>query len=157
MPGILKKFIDMWNGVEDSSAEDEYGSEEVERRREETFSQSSLVQDDSSKGKCINFPQKNFKIFCVKPENYNSEILEIADRLMEGNMIIINMEIENTEPETARRIIDFLRGVVHARVGKFILVSRNTYTITPNNFEITGEGLLPDELGCLNRNGELTR
>lgn len=55
------------------------------------------------------------------------------------------LNLEDTNKDMARRILDFLSGVAYANDGKIKKVASNTYIIIPNNVDLTGDDLL-DEL-----------
>ena len=48
------------------------------------------------------------------------------------------MTLEGVQPETARRLLDFLSGIAFALGGKITPVSAKTYFITPQNVDILG-------------------
>ena len=54
------------------------------------------------------------------------------------------LNLESTNKEIARRLLDFLSGVAYANEGKIKKVSANTYIITPYSVDIMGD--LIDEL-----------
>ena len=56
--------------------------------------------------------------------------------------VVINLE--STNKDIARRLIDFLSGVAYAGEGKIKKVAANTYIITPYHVDIMGD--LIDEL-----------
>ncbi len=64
----------------------------------------------------------------VTPTNYSS-VTEIANLLLEKKTVLLNLE--NTNKETARRLIDFLSGVAYALDGEVQKIADNTYAITP--------------------------
>lgn len=72
----------------------------------------------------------------VKPE-YFDEAAEIADHLRERRPVLMNLE--KTQKDTSRRLIDFLSGVAYALDGKIRRVSANTYIITPYNVDVMGD------------------
>lgn len=137
MAGIMRKFFDMWSPSEE---EEEYNSE-----IEDIESEKSQTIYEKESPKVLNIRRGKTKISCFKPSEYNREIAEIADNLLAGDIVAINLEIELSHPEIAKRIIDFLRGTVHAVKGRFTRISKNTYVLTPNNVEISGRDLI-DEL-----------
>ena len=63
---------------------------------------------------------------------------DIADRINERNAIVLNLE--DTQKDTARRILDFLSGVTYALGGKIKKVSGNTFIITPEGVDFMGDG-----------------
>ena len=74
----------------------------------------------------------------VKPEKLES-VSQIADQLLARKTILLNLE--ETNKETSRRLIDFLNGVAYAISGTLKKVANNTYVITPSNVEVSGEQL----------------
>ena len=64
------------------------------------------------------------------------------DDLREKRTVVLNLE--STNKDIARRLIDFLSGVAYAGDGKIKKVSANTYIITPYSVDLMGD--LIDEL-----------
>ena len=81
------------------------------------------------------------KVVLVKPERFENAS-EIADHLKEKRRVVLNLE--STNKDVARRLIDFLSGVAYAGEGKIKKVAANTYIITPYSVDIMGD--LIDEL-----------
>ena len=78
------------------------------------------------------------EMIVVKPEKLET-VTQIADYLVDRKTILLNLE--DTNKETARRLIDFLNGVAYAINGDLRKVASNTYVVTPSNVELTGEKL----------------
>ena len=78
----------------------------------------------------------------VKPERFDS-VPQIADHLLNKRTVVLNLEATNKE--TARRLIDFLSGVAYSIDGQMKKVAANTYVITPANVDVTGEPLKEKE------------
>ena len=81
------------------------------------------------------------QVVLVKPEHFENAS-EIADHLRDKRTVVLNLE--NTDKNIARRLIDFLSGVAYANEGTIKKVAMGTYIITPYNVEILGD--LIDEL-----------
>ena len=81
------------------------------------------------------------KVVLVKPERFENAS-EIADNLKDKRTVVLNLE--STNKDVARRLIDFLSGVAYAGEGKIKKVAANTYLITPYSVDIEGD--LIDEL-----------
>ena len=81
------------------------------------------------------------QVVLVKPERYDNSS-EIADHLKERRTVVLNLE--STNKDAARRILDFLSGVAYANDGKIKRVANSTYIITPYNVDLKGD--LIDEL-----------
>lgn len=69
----------------------------------------------------------------VRPENYAS-VTEIADHLLAHRTVVLNLEATNKE--VAKRLIDFLAGVAYSIDGQLKNVANNTYIITPCNVDV---------------------
>ena len=108
-------------------------------KREE--SESSYF-DPKRSNKVVNIhTTTQLQVVLVKPERYDNST-EIADHLKERRTVVLNLE--STNKEAARRILDFLTGVTYANDGNFKRVSNGTYIITPYNVDLKGD--LIDEL-----------
>ena len=81
------------------------------------------------------------QVVLVKPERFELAA-EIADHLREKRTVVMNLE--QTQKEIARRLIDFLSGVAYAQDGKIKKIANSTYLITPYNVDLMGD--LIDEL-----------
>ena len=82
------------------------------------------------------------QVVLVKPERFENAS-EIADHLRDKRTVVLNLE--QTDKNIARRLIDFLSGVAYANRGKIKKVATSTFIIIPNNVDLTGDDLL-DEL-----------
>ena len=109
--------------------------EEPSRRRERD-------REEGRRNKVVNIhATTQLKVVLVKPERFENAS-EIADHLKEKRTVVINLE--STNKDIARRLIDFLSGVAYAGEGKIKKVAANTYIITPYHVDIMGD--LIDEL-----------
>ena len=98
--------------------------------------------DDRRSSKVVNIhATAALKVVLVKPERFENAS-EIADHLREKRTVVLNLE--STNKDVARRLLDFLSGVAYAGEGKIKKVSANTYIITPYSVDIMGD--LIDEL-----------
>ena len=114
------------------------GRDSYDDRRDDRRSSS----DDRRSSKVVNIhATTQLKVVLVKPERFENAS-EIADHLREKRTVVLNLESTNTD--IARRLIDFLSGVAYAGDGKIKKVSANTYIITPYSVDLMGD--LIDEL-----------
>ncbi len=99
----------------------------------------STVQKDN---KVVNIHTTTaVQVVLSKPERFE-QAAEIADHLREKRTVVMNLE--TTNKDVARRLVDFLSGVAYANGGKIKKVAINTYIITPFTVDIMGD--LIDEL-----------
>ena len=82
------------------------------------------------------------QVVLVKPERFDDSA-SIADHLNAKRTVVLNLE--NTNKDVSRRIVDFLSGVAYANNGQLKKVANSTFIITPYNVGIMGDDLL-DEL-----------
>jgi len=97
---------------------------------------------DDRRNKVVNIhATTQLKVVLVKPERFENAS-EIADHLKDKRTVVLNLE--STNKDVARRLLDFLAGVSYAQEGKIKKVAISTYIITPYNVDILGD--LIDEL-----------
>ena len=99
-------------------------------------------EDDRRSNKVVNIrAATQLQVVLVKPERFE-DASSITDHLREKRTVVLNLE--STNGEIARRLLDFLAGVSYAQEGKIKKVAISTYIITPYNVDILGD--LIDEL-----------
>ena len=100
------------------------------------------IKPEERRNKVVNIhATTQLKVILVKPERFENAS-EIADQLKDKRTVVLNLE--STNKDVARRLIDFLSGVAYAGEGKIKKVAANTYIITPYHVDIEGD--LIDEL-----------
>ena len=110
-------------------------------RREPAF-EDRKTKAEERRNKVVNIhATTQLKVVLVKPERFENAS-EIADHLKDKRTVVLNLE--STNKDIARRLIDFLSGVAYAGEGKIKKVAANTYLITPYHVDIEGD--LIDEL-----------
>jgi len=97
-----------------------------------TDASSVTVQGDDNK--------VHFVLF--KPETFDKDVTTMADRFIQKDTLILNME--QTNKDVAKRIIDFLGGVAYAHQGKISRVAEDTYIVMPSHVDITGDDLMDE-------------
>ena len=80
-------------------------------------------------------PMVKSKITTVRPKNFDDDAKVIADCLREDIPVIINLE--DTNPDHARRIIDFALGTTYAIDGDVQQVSEYVFVCTPKTVVVT--------------------
>jgi cell division inhibitor SepF len=153
MAGIVDKFKRMWDAPDDEYEYDEYGyaddadddfEEEAPRERERDRDRERQSSFATGRNKVVNInATAKLQVGIFKPERFGEETRAIADELMKTHTVVLNLE--DTNKDMARRILDFLSGVAYANNGKIKRVATNTYIIIPSNVDLTGDDLL-DEL-----------
>lgn len=150
--GILDEFKRLAHPYEDEEVDDFDDFDEApgrpERRdrsaRTEPLYNTSIPaqEEDRRSNKVVNIrAATQLQVVLVKPEKFE-DASAIADHLREKRTVVLNLE--STNKEIARRLLDFLSGVAYANEGKIKKVAISTYIITPYNVDILGD--LIDEL-----------
>lgn len=137
--GSIKTFID-W--VKGEDVEDDF-EEFVPKQRSAPEESLGYTADPSARksNKVVNINATTQLAVVVKPDRFENAA-EIADHLKEKHTVVLNLE--QTNKDVARRLVDFLSGVAYANEGKIKKVANSTYIITPYNVDILGD--LIDEL-----------
>ena len=103
------------------------------------------VEGAQKKNKVVNIhATTQLKVVLVKPERFE-DASTIADHLNNKRTVVLNLE--STNKDIARRLIDFLSGVAYAQDGKIRRVASATYIITPFNVDLMGDQLDDMESG----------
>ena len=81
------------------------------------------------------------EVVLVKPEAYADGSI-VADHLINRRTVVLNLE--STNKEVSRRLLDFLSGVAYAIDGQIKRVANSTFIITPFNVDLMGDILLEE-------------
>ena len=137
--GLFGKLQDLLGDAEDEREVQEEGTTELMPRSFERAAE----QDVARKGnKVVNIhATAQLQVVLVKPERFD-DASTIADHLNAKRTVVLNLESSNKD--VARRILDFLSGVAYANDGQIKKVANCTYIITPYNVGFMGD--LLDEL-----------
>ena len=150
--GFMDKIKDIMNVQED----DVYDEDEVDfsndyddqynRDIDRDVSASSERESRNSgdkRNKYVNIhATTQLQVVLVKPESFH-DATSIADHLNNKRTVVLNLE--STNKDISRRLVDFLSGVAYANRGQLKRVANSTFIITPFNVDIMGD-LLLDEL-----------
>ena len=133
----LKRLARPYEDEEEDTYEEDFtpvNTRETARERDRDY--------DRRNNKVVNIhTTTQLQVVLVKPERFENAS-EIADHLREKRTVVLNLE--STNKDIARRLLDFLSGVAYANEGKIKKVAISTYIITPYNVDILGD--LIDEL-----------
>ena len=124
--GFIDKFKDMVNPERDYEENEDYGYEGEEYAEQPVANQTF---GSASTGTAL-------ELKVIRPERFES-VTQIADHLINNRTVVLNLEATNKE--TARRMIDFLSGVAYSIEGNLKKVANNTFVITPGNVAVSGE------------------
>lgn len=174
MAGLKEKLQRMWNPPDDEyDYDDEYEYDEAPEEEEpeapagnyeeprrsgtdygfETFSSRSSwatgrgggSTGGSGAGNVVDITRSKQRpqVVLFQPVSFGEEAKEIADELLRRHTVVLNLE--KTEKDVARRIVDFLSGVAYANNGKIQRVATRTFIVTPYDVDVSGDEIM-DEL-----------
>lgn len=97
-------------------------------------------EEPESKGKkggnIVNLPTaqpKQMKVMVVEPFVFD-DAQYVADHLKNRKPVVINLE--NTDKEVAKRMIDFISGTTYALGGTIQKIGNNIFLCAPNNVDV---------------------
>jgi cell division inhibitor SepF len=76
------------------------------------------------------------QVHLVTPNSFN-DAQEVADRFKHSVPVILNLQA--TEGELAKRLIDFASGLTYALDGGMQKIAEKTFLLTPRNVEVSAE------------------
>ena len=122
----LKKLI----GIEE-----EYVDEDDYYEEEEPEEEKQMLYAKSRKAPVVALhTAKQMKVIVIAPQMFD-DVQPIADHLKNRRPVIINLQ--DTEKEVAKRIVDFLSGTVYALDGSMKRVADYIFLFTPDNVDIS--------------------
>ncbi|MEG0910672.1 MAG: cell division protein SepF [Ruthenibacterium sp.] len=108
----------------------------------QNFAAQESLDAQQKRNKVVNINSTmQLQVVLVKPERFD-DASTIADHLNAKRTVVLNLE--STNKEISRRLVDFLSGVAYANNGQIKRVANSTFIITPYNVDIMGD--LLDEL-----------
>jgi cell division inhibitor SepF len=121
-------------GFSDEEVEDEY----IEEDEKEVSPREEARAANNRKGAQVVsiHSQKQIKVVVMEPSSFE-ESQNIADQLKNRRPVIVNLE--NTERNLAKRIVDFVSGATYALGGNMQKVGNGIFLFVPNNVDISGE------------------
>ncbi len=138
----MAKFVDKIKGfVNPDSINDNYDEDydfideedEIQDNYDQSYNNSQSFQSGAS-GMSLNGNALELKV--IRPDRFES-VSQIADHLLNKRTVVLNLEATNKE--TSRRIIDFLSGVAYSISGNLKRVANNTFVITPCNVDVSND------------------
>ncbi len=142
--GLFDKIKDIMS-IPDDDFEDEDVVEEAPKKRAVSEEQVPVRKESSPrliKSKSgAQMPSSQMQVVLVKPDRFE-DVTSIADHLDERKTVVLNLESSNRD--TARRIIDFMSGAAYAHHGNIRQVANSTFLIVPNGVDMMGETVIND-------------
>lgn len=129
-------YYDGFNGGSDEYDDVDAGNDQFEQTpAANAQGQQNSYAAPQPQNSGISVSGSNIKMQVVRPKDYDSETTsQIANHLLNKSTVVLNLE--NTNKETSRRLIDFLSGVAYSIGGSIKKIAANAYVITPSNVDV---------------------
>lgn len=143
--GFMDKLKNVVNPVDDEYDDegldnDFYFDDDTQPQSQQSGAGPAAQQPRQTSAGSMGMNSSALELKVVKPEKYDSATAQkIADHLLNRRSVVLNLE--STNKESARRLIDFLSGVAYSIQGYIQRVANNTFIIVPDNVDISGEQL----------------
>ena len=92
-------------------------------------------QGGTVRERTVNFGGRESQVILFNPKTFD-EAGELVNHLSRSRSLV--MTLEGLPTETARRLLDFMSGIVFALHGKITPVSAKTYFVSPENVDLLG-------------------
>lgn len=135
---LTHPYADQEEDFDDYDDEDEPLDESPAPVSRRSFSRSSdAPRSSATTGRVVNInATTQLQVVLVKPDRFD-QVSEIADHLRDKKAVVLNLE--STNKDVSRRLVDFLSGCAYALDGKIKKVAISTYLITPYNVGVIGD------------------
>jgi cell division inhibitor SepF len=80
--------------------------------------------------------QRQVRVVVVEPRSFD-EVQGVTDNLKNRRPVIVNLE--QAEPDLAKRVVDFVSGATYALNGSLQKVGNGIFLFVPNNMDIASE------------------
>lgn len=131
----LMKFLHPYDVMEDEPEEFE---EEPPRQERPERRSAAARPEEERRSKVVSLHNNaQLKMVVMKPVKFDEDARSIADNVLSKRTVVVNME--TTDPDTARRVLDFVSGVAYASGGDVKLVAAKTYIVTPYSGSVEGD------------------
>lgn len=141
--GLMDRIKKMTGGAEDPY-NDRY-DEDYYNEFEDAYNDQSIPDGAEQDGSGnlnlggVSLSGSSIEIKIIRPTHFKNGA-QIANHLLNKRTVVLNLE--NTDKETARRLIDFLCGVSYSIGGDLKAIAGNAYVITPDNVEISRDRVI---------------
>ena len=125
----IKGFIGDPEEEDDLDMEMDDEMDFVSKNEDSTEAFSASTDTTKRNNKVVNIhATAQLQVVLVKPERFD-DASTVADHLNAKRTVVLNLE--STNKDVSRRLIDFLSGVAYANNGQIKRVANSTFIITP--------------------------
>jgi cell division inhibitor SepF len=110
--------------------------EEFEDWSEPDAANTAVMRPSSGRRPLEAVASASVRVHLVVPRSFN-DAQSIADKFKESVPVIVNLQ--GTDPELSKRLIDFSSGLTYALNGSMQRVADKVFLLTPRNVEVSAE------------------
>jgi FtsZ-interacting cell division protein YlmF len=139
MAGLWRKTM-VYLGLAEEEEYDDYEYEEPQRNEGQASSvtrlpESAPVRKDAVV-RAVPAPEPSVRFHLVLPSEFN-DAQEVGDKFRQGYSVLMNLQ--GTEPDLRRRLIDFAAGLSYGLEGSMKQVADKVFLITPPGVQVSAE------------------
>lgn len=136
MPGVFRKALIYLGLVEDDEFEEmlEYDGGQPEMVEQPPLRRSMREKDRVASIQAV--PTKQVRMHTVEPKSFN-DAEQIGQKFKSDIPVIINLQ--QADPELAKRLIDFSSGLTYGLDGGIQRVAEKVFLLSPHNVEVSAE------------------
>jgi len=125
---LVDKVLNFMGFEEDQEDGSEHGISTLEEEK------TIIQKPKKNKGQVVSLhSQRQMRVSVVEPYSFD-DVQGIADHLKNHRPVIVNLE--QAEPELAKRVVDFVSGATYALDGGMQKVGKGIFLFVPNNVDI---------------------
>ena len=129
-------FGDEMEGFEEEEAPVPHRTVRRESRPEPAAANTERSENGNFSGKVLSMNSSKPSVVLFRPTSLN-DAKKAADDLKSRKAVIVNLE--NVDPDMARRVVDFLSGCAYALSGKVKKIAASTYLFCPQSMDVMGD------------------
>jgi cell division inhibitor SepF len=143
MAGVWRKTL-IYLGLVEDDEYDEYAYEDLEMEESQGRRPARRSSGEGHDGRAhreavvrampSSAPQARFHL--VMPSSFN-DAQEVGDKFREGYSVLMNLQ--GTDAELARRLVDFASGLAYGLAGSMQPVAEKVFLITPAGIQVSAE------------------
>jgi cell division inhibitor SepF len=136
MPGVFRRALIYLGLVEDDEFEEMLEYDEAQPDMVEVPPSRRAMREEARVASIQAVPAKQVRMHTVEPKSFN-DAEQIGQKFKADIPVIINLQ--QADPELAKRLIDFSSGLTYGLDGGIQRVAEKVFLLSPHNVEVSAE------------------
>jgi cell division inhibitor SepF len=136
MPGVFRRALIYLGLVEDDEFEEMLEYDEVQPEMVGPPLSRRAMREEARVASIQAVPSKQVRMHMVEPKSFN-DAEQIGQKFKADIPVIINLQ--QADPELAKRLIDFSSGLTYGLEGGIQRVAEKVFLLSPHNVEVSAE------------------